>query len=80
MSTMPAILTALESTTPDPRTRIRVNHSRTQRGGWQYETTVEVEWSGADDGDALYRLQSLLTEAREVAKRERDERNAEDGE
>lgn len=74
---VPAVLTAAE---PEPRTRIRVNHSRTQREGWQYESTVEIEYrgDGSDDDDArrLIRLAELLKAARGLGERERDARNA----
>jgi hypothetical protein len=75
-ATMPTILTSVESTIPEIRTRIRVNHSHTQRAGWQYETTVEVEWSGDEDGTSFSRLQDLLAVTRNIAILECEERNA----
>jgi hypothetical protein len=72
----------LASTEPQPRTRVRVEHSRTQRDGWGYSTTVEVEYPGTNvrtDADALIRLEELLGQARIIGQRERDARNAESG-
>lgn len=73
-------MTAIQHTTP--RTRIRIGHSRTQRDGWQYETTVEVEWDGEDaerDYNELQRLSQLMDSARHLAELERDQRNVVDG-
>lgn len=80
MSTpMPTILTSVEATTPEVRSRIRINHSHTQRAGWQYETTVEIEWSGDEDGSAFSRLQDLLAATRHIAILECEDRDAVDG-
>ena len=85
MSALPAIDSRdvypaiLATTEPEVRTRIRIAHSRTQRDGWQYETTVEVEYDGTDDIDAQQRLATLMHDARFLAERERDDRNKRDG-
>ena len=66
---------------PQPRARVRIEHRKTLKEGWGYETTVELEWFGAgvlDDANAIARLCDLMNEAREAAKQERDRRNAED--
>jgi hypothetical protein len=34
--------------------RLRINHSRTERSGWRFETTVEI--SGSDNAEALSRM------------------------
>lgn len=80
----PATITGgiLTSTIPETRTRIRVNHSRTQRDGWQYETTVEVEFGGDEvgtDSNALERLAGLTQLAREIGEEECRARNAREG-
>lgn len=67
----PAILSATE---PEPRTRIRIEHARTQRDGWGYSTTVEVTYDGTDDSAALDRLDELLMHARALGEHERDAR------
>lgn len=67
---------------PAVTTRIRVNHSRTIKEGWGYETTVEVAWAGDGPGvdvDALARLDLMLARARTIGELERDARNAADG-
>jgi hypothetical protein len=74
--------TVLSEIIPETKTRIRVNHSRTQRDGWGYETTVEIEYAGDEPGDeaaALARLGGLLIQARILAENERDARNERDG-
>lgn len=61
-----------------PRTRIRVGHTHTQRGGWQHETTVEIEWLGdeiTDDDGAATRLEQLLHLADELGREESARRN-----
>lgn len=68
----PAILSVTE---PEVRTRIRIAHTRTQRDGWGYETTVEVEYAGTDDTEARERLDWLLLTAELLGRREADERN-----
>ena len=66
---------------PEPRTRIRIEHTKTIKEGWGYETTVEVEWFGegseAEDA-ALLRLETLLECAEHTAIAVRDRRNAEE--
>lgn len=67
----------------EPRTRIRLSHSRTQRDGWQYETTVEVEWFGdytLDGHNGFERVDELLRHARILGEAERDIRNQRDRE
>lgn len=71
----PAILSATE---PEVRTRIRIAHKRTQRDGWDYETTVEVEYAGLGDGEAGERLESLLDMAAGIGRQEAVARNADD--
>lgn len=70
------------ATIPETRTRIRVNHSRTQRDGWSYETTVEVEFGGdgVEEGvAAVSRLDALIHLARNVGEDECRTRNAREG-
>jgi hypothetical protein len=62
----------------EPRTRMRINHTRTIKNGWDYESTVEIEYPGYDDAAHLVRLADLLDQVREVAERERDARNRHD--
>lgn len=56
--------------------RLRIAHSKTQRDGWGYETTVELTDALPDDDDGMralgQRLAALLVE---VDVRARDERN-----
>lgn len=62
-----------------PRTRIRINHTKTVSRGWEHETTVEVEWEGTGgsrDEDQLARLAGLLAEADAVGGAESERRNA----
>lgn len=53
--------------------RVRIEHSRTQRDGWGYSTTVEVTSGDLDDLTDL--IPDLLTDARLMANQERDIRN-----
>lgn len=69
----PALLAAAE---PEVRTRIRIAHKRTQRDGWDFETTVEVEYAGGTDEDAGVRLAVLLAATAELGRAEADARNA----
>lgn len=71
----PAILSVTE---PEVRTRIRIAHTRTIEAGWDYETTVEVEYAGLDDEDARGRLRRLLDMAALLGEAERDIRQARD--
>lgn len=71
----------LESLAPQPTLRIRVEHSRTIKDGWSYSTTVEldgVEVGAGKESRALYLLEFLLKEVRQLGENERDERNQRD--
>lgn len=75
----PAILSATE---PEPRTRVRIEHSRTIKEGWGYSTTVEVTFDGETvEGDAavVARIGGLLEITRVIAEQERDARNEREG-
>lgn len=59
-----------------PRIRVRVSHSKTQRDGWGYETTVEID---SEMTDALQEeLRKWLEIVRNVGEYERGVRNARD--
>lgn len=59
------------------KVRVRIGHSKTQRDGWQYETTIEREWdpdSVFEDDDAAGDLADLARKVDQVARAERDRR------
>lgn len=68
--------------------RIRVEHSRTQRDGWGYSTTVELDGIAVGDpgyafdeiavDDATALIKSALAKARDLGETERDIRNQRD--
>lgn len=59
-----------------PHIRVRVSHSKTQRDGWGYETTVEID---TEMTDALQdELRKWLEIVRNVGEYERGVRNARD--
>ncbi|MGE0541258.1 MAG: hypothetical protein AB7R89_13880 [Dehalococcoidia bacterium] len=63
--------------TPDKfAVRVRIEHSRTQRDGWGYSTTVEVTSDSLDDFTDM--MPDLLTDTRLMAENERDIRNRRD--
>lgn len=67
----------MTATTSDPKIRVRINHSRTQRDGWRHETTVEVDEYSAPDGADLYRMcRELLQDLDSLARAENERRNA----
>lgn len=69
----------ITGTTPEPRVRVRIGHKQTVSRGWEYESTVEIEYSGeGDDLDVtnVNRLQLLLIAAKQLGEEERDARNA----
>jgi len=69
----------LRSLVEDVRTRVRVHHSKTQRDGWGYETTVEVEWFGRElDDEMRGRLAALLAGADRLGREERERRRRDD--
>jgi hypothetical protein len=65
----------LDSAEPVVRTRIRTSHSRTQRDGWGYESTVETEFFGRGAEDARVWHEAMQQLARELGEQERDARN-----
>ena len=71
----PALLAATE---PEVRTRIRIEHSRTIKEGWGYETTVEIEFTDGDNQAAYGLMGSLLSLARELGETERNARQRRD--
>lgn len=74
--------TTLEAAAPQPALRIRVEHSRTQRDGWGYSTTVEMDGIDATNwrhiNEAVSAIESVLHDARRLGERERDVRNERD--
>lgn len=69
----------ITGTAPEPRVRVRIGHKQTASRGWEYESTVEIEYSGeGDDLDVtnFNRLQLLLIAAKQLGEEERDARNA----
>lgn len=76
------VLQTFDTTTPQPTLRIRVEHSRTQRDGWGYSTTVEMDDIEASNpvrvAEAISRLSRTLEAARLVGELERDVRNQRD--
>lgn len=72
----------LEAIAPQPTLRIRVEHSRTIKDGWNYSTTVEMDGIEASDpvrvAEAISRLSRTLEAARLVGELERDLRNQRD--
>lgn len=75
-------VTTLDAIAPQPTLRIRVEHSRTQRDGWGYSTTVEMDGIDASDyrriDDATAWIANVLEDARKLGEHERDERNQRD--
>lgn len=64
----------------DPKVRVRINHSRTQKAGWSHETTIEVDEYSAPDGANLYRLcKELMQDIDTLAREESARRNSLDG-
>lgn len=61
------------ATAPSTSVRVRIEHSRTQRDGWGYSSTVEV--TEHDGPIEMETLQSLLAQVRFIGESERDERN-----
>jgi len=72
----------LEAVAPQPTLRIRVEHSRTQRDGWGYSTTVELDGIDASSRqhikDAADEIAYALKEARLLGESERNFRNQRD--
>ena len=66
---------SVTSITAEDRVRVRIEHSKTQRDGWGYLSTVEVTQTGPIDMDEL---RALLAEVRFLGESERDIRNARD--
>lgn len=64
----------IERTINDVTYRFRVNHARTQRSGWQHETTTEIT-GGGDPGVLLQQMRGLLAEVDQVAREETARRN-----
>ena len=63
--------------TIEPKVRVRINHSRLVKTGWQFETTVEVDEYSAPDGADLYRMcRELLQDIDTLARDEVARRNA----
>lgn len=64
---------------PQPRTRVRISHTRTLKGGWGYESTVETEWdSEVADSAALARIEQLLLDVDRIGRAETLRRNEEE--
>jgi hypothetical protein len=64
---------------PEIRGRIRINHSRTIKEGWGFESTVEVEFAGGLSPAVEAEVEALLCTARSLGEIERDARNQRDG-
>jgi len=63
-----------------PRTRVRISHSKTIKGGWGFESTVEADWGdGVPDPDALARIEQLLKDVDMIGRTESQRRNLEEG-
>lgn len=58
--------------------RWRISHSKTQRDGWGYESSVEMVFDGDVTPDILGRMQTSLAEVDGIARIERDRRRAKD--
>lgn len=72
-ATEPNILGATFEATAGWRSRVRVNVAKTATKGYTSDTTVEVEWFGADaewDVDARQRLAELLETSDDIARSE----------
>jgi hypothetical protein len=61
------------------RGRIRINHSRTIKEGWNFESTVEVEFAGGLSPAVEAEVEALLWTTRALGEAERDARNQRDG-
>ena len=77
-----APLTTLEVIPPQPKLRIRIEHSRTIKDGWSYSTTVEMDgidatsWRLMQEGASI--VEGMLMEVRRIGELERDTRNQRD--
>jgi hypothetical protein len=61
---------------PRLRTRVRISHSRTIKGGWGFESTVETDWDGTTpDPEALLRIEHLLRDVDLIGRAESLRRN-----
>jgi hypothetical protein len=59
--------------------RVRINHSRTVKDGWSFDSTVELTAPlEMDNGERRAILDEWLAIARELGEAERDARNARD--
>ncbi len=62
-----------------PTLRVRINHGRTLKEGWHYDSTVELTAPlGMDGEEREGLLAEWLTRARRLGEEERDARNAAD--
>lgn len=72
-TTEPTILGTTIEGTAGWRSRVRINVAKTATKGYTSDTTVEVEWFGADaewDADGRERLTELLETSDDIARSE----------
>lgn len=65
-----------------PAIRVRIGHTRTQRDGWGYESTVEITLPGNDwdaHAEMAESMASLLALARRLGENEATIRNRAEG-
>lgn len=75
-------MTESKAQTAEPTIRMRIAHTRTQRDGWGYESTVEVSLPGNDwfaHAEMSESMMSLMALARRLGENEATIRNRAEG-